>query len=254
MSKKVILITNDDGINSPGLWALWECLSRKWTTYIVAPDREQSASSHSVTLSRPLRITKVRARVYAVDGTPSDCVHLAVNGFLRKKPDIVVSGINIGENLGDDITYSGTVAAAMEGTLLGIPSIAISLAGRKDLNFSPAVKVSEKLIQFILKKGLPRDILLNVNVPNVKDEKEIKGIMVTRKGKRFYNEQIIRRKDPRGKWYYWIGGDNTGNEIPLDNSDVLAIKENYISITPINVDLTDYRYLHKLKEEISEIW
>lgn len=254
MSKRTILITNDDGINSQGLWVLWEAFHKKWNTYIIAPDREQSASSHSVTLSRPLRISKIKNKVYSVDGTPSDCVHLAVNGFLRKKPDIVVAGINIGENLGDDITYSGTVAAAIEGTLLGIPSIAISLTGRKNLNFSPAVKLAEKVIQFILKNGLPQDILLNINVPNVKDEKEIKGIMATRKGKRFYNEHIIRRKDPRGKWYYWIGGDNIGNEVPLDNSDVLAIRQNYVSITPINVDLTDYTYLHKLKKEISGIW
>jgi 5'-nucleotidase len=254
MEKKVVLLTNDDGINSPGLYALYDAFSRKWKTYIVAPEWERSASSHAVTLHRPLRVRKVKNMVYSVDGTPSDCVHLAVNGLLRKKPDIIISGINLGENLGDDITYSGTVSAAFEGTLLGIPSIAISIEGRRNFCFEPAVIVAEKIASVVLEHGLPQDTFLNVNVPNVPDINQIKGIRITRKGKRVYKEQVVRRKDPRGKWYYWIGGDNTNNQIPLEGSDIEAIKEGYVSITPINVDLTNYNVMEGLKKLFRNLW
>lgn len=251
--RRVLLLTNDDGINSPGLHSLYNALSKKWTTYIVAPEWERSASSHSVTLHRPLRVRKVKNMVYSVDGTPSDCVHLAVNGLLRKKPEIVISGINLGENLGDDITYSGTVSAAFEGTLLGIPSIAISIEGRKRFCFESAVIIAERIVSIVLENGLPQDTFLNVNVPNVSDMREIKGIRITRKGRRVYNEQVVKRKDPRGKWYYWIGGDNTGNQIPLEDSDIEAVREGYVSITPINVDLTNYSAVEVLKSLFKDL-
>ncbi len=254
MEKKIILLTNDDGINSPGLHSLYDGLSKKWKTYIVAPELERSASSHSVTLHRPLRVRKLRNMVYSVDGTPSDCVHLAVNGLLRKRPGMIISGINLGENLGDDITYSGTVSAAFEGTLLGIPSIAISLEGRKNFCFEPAVMVAEKIVQTVLKHGLPPDTFLNVNVPSVSDFSKIKGIRITRKGRRVYTAQVVKRKDPRGKWYYWIGGDNTNNQIPLKGSDIEAIGEGYVSITPINVDLTNYNVMEVLEGYFRELW
>lgn len=254
MHKHRVLITNDDGINSPGLHALYEALSKRWKTYVVAPEWERSASSHAVTLHRPLRVRKIREGFYSVDGTPSDCVHLAVNGLLRVRPDVVISGINLGENLGDDITYSGTVSAAFEGTLLGIPSIAISVEGRKNFCFDAAVIIAERVIERIFQNGLPQDTFLNINVPNVTDIRKIKGVRITRKGRRIYREQVVRRKDPRGKWYYWIGGDNTGNQVPVEGSDILAIKEGYISITPVHVDLTNYKAMGVLQEMLKNIW
>lgn len=236
--KKVILISNDDGIQSEGLHALAKALKTLGEVFVVAPDREQSAAGHSLTLQRPLRVEKVGHNTYAVDGTPTDCINLAVNGIMPSRPNLIVSGINKGGNLGDDITYSGTVSAAMEGTLLGIPSLAISLVSRNDFNFKPAVRFAVKLARFILKKGLPKDTLLNVNVPNVR-EGELKGYRVTRQGKRIYGDVIVEKVDPRGKKYYWIGGDELRWEGGKD-TDFDAIANNYISITPVHLDMTNY--------------
>jgi len=248
MSKR-ILISNDDGINSEGLHKLHETLKKLGEVYVVAPDRDQSAVSHSLTLYRPLRLDKISDFVYSVDGTPTDCINLAINGILRdKKPDLVVSGINKGENLGDDITYSGTVSAAMEGTLLGVPSIAISLVGREDFNFDLASYHAELMAKYVLENGLPKDALLNVNIPNIPPE-EIRGIAITKQGKRLYDAPIVEKVDPRGKKYYWIGGDELGF-LSIDNSDIVAVKEGYVSVTPIGLDLTKYDLIDKLKSDL----
>ncbi len=246
---KRILISNDDGINSEGIHKLHETLKKLGEVYVVAPDRDQSAVSHSLSLYRPLRLDKITEYVYSVDGTPTDCVNLAINGILRdKKPDLLVSGINKGENIGDDITYSGTVSAAMEGTLLGIPSIALSLVGRGDFNFDYALHHSELIAKYVLENKLPEDTLLNVNIPNLPGE-QIKGIVITRQGKRLYDEPIVEKVDPRGKKYYWIGGDELGF-LNIDSSDIVAVKQGYVSVTPIGLDLTKYDHIDKLRADL----
>ncbi len=244
---KKILLSNDDGIHSEGIKVLAEALEPIGEVWVVAPDRERSAASHSLTLHRPLRERKVSDRWYSVDGTPTDCITLAIHGILHCLPDIVISGINKGGNLGDDISYSGTVSAAMEGTLLGVDSFAISLVGYGDYNFGPAVDFAKRLTIYILEHGLPKDSLLNVNVPNVKDEEEIKGYRITRQGKRFFEDLIVEKVDPRGKKYYWIGG-NSVRWVEDEDSDYAAVKENYISITPIHLDLTNYDAIKELRD------
>jgi 5'-nucleotidase len=246
---KRILISNDDGINSEGIHKLHDTLKKLGEVYVVAPDRDQSAVSHSLSLFRPLRLDKISEYVYSVDGTPTDCVNLAINGLLRdKKPDLVVSGINKGENLGDDITYSGTVSAAMEGTLLGVPSIAISLTGRGEFNFNNALEHSESIVKYVLQNGLPADTLLNVNIPGTPKD-EHKGIMITKQGKRLYDEPIVEKVDPRGKKYYWIGGDELGY-LDIEKSDIVAVREGYISITPISLDFTNHGFLDTLRSHL----
>ena len=246
--KKTILVSNDDGIHSEGIKALARALKRVGEVFIVAPDRERSAASHSLTLHRPLRVEKIGPNAYAIDGTPTDCINLAVNGILKKRPDLVVSGINKGGNLGDDVTYSGTVSAAMEGTLLGIPSFAISLVSisRENFDFKNAARFAARLARFILKNRLPKDTLLNINVPDVD---EIKGYRITKQGKRLYGDAIVEKVDPRGKKYYWIGGDILKWEGGED-TDFKAITNNFISITPVHLDMTNYasfKELHKWK-------
>jgi len=241
-----ILISNDDGINSGGLHALSEAMRMLGEIFIVVPDRDQSAVSHSLSLYRPLRIEEIAENVYSVDGTPTDCINLAINGLLKdRKPDLIVSGINKGENLGDDITYSGTVSAAMEGTLLGIPSIAVSLVAKKDFYFDTASYYALMIVKHVLRRGLPEGTLLNVNIPNLPKE-EVKGVKVTRQGKRVYGEPIVENTDPRGKKYYWIGGNDLGS-LDIENSDIVAVRQGYVSVTPIKLDLTDYDFLEKLK-------
>lgn len=239
--KKTILVSNDDGIASEGIKALARALKRVGEVLVVAPDREQSAVSHSLTLHRPLRIEQRASNAYAVDGTPTDCVNIAVNGILKKRPDLVVSGINKGGNLGDDVTYSGTVSVAMEGTLLGIPSIAISLVSRDNFNFNPAARFAARLAGFVLKKGLPKDTLLNVNVP----EGDMNGYRITKQGKRLYGDSVIEKIDPRGKKYYWIGGDVLRWEGGKD-TDFKAVADGVISITPIHLDMTNHSAMKEL--------
>ena len=242
-----ILISNDDGINSKGLHKLHEALSELGEVFVVAPDRDQSAVSHSLSLYRPLRMDEVTDHVYTVDGTPTDCINLAINGLLHgQKPDLVVSGINKGENLGDDITYSGTVSAAMEGTLLGVPSIAVSLATKNDYNFDTACHYCLEISKYVLQNKLPKDTLLNINVPGL-SRSEIRGVMITRQGKRVYEEPVVEKTDPRGRKYYWIGGDELGS-IDIENSDIVAVREGYVSVTPITLDLTDFGFIDKLRE------
>ncbi len=243
----IILVSNDDGVRSEGLLALSGALKELGTVYVVAPDRERSAASHSLTLTHPLRVEKLGPRVYSVDGTPTDCINLGVNGILRgKRIDLLVSGINKGANLGDDITYSGTVSAAMEGTILGIPSIAVSLVTRSKFRFDVASEFAVAVARRVMQQRLPEDTLLNVNVPNVSRE-NITGVRVTRMGKRIYGDVIVEKRDPRGRKYYWIGGDYLSNE-EVPGSDLEAVEENYVSITPIHLDLTNYAALRTLRK------
>ena len=205
----IILLANDDGIHSDGIIALENSLQQVGEVYTVAPDREQNSMSHALTLHRPLRVLDMGPRRFAVDGTPTDCVKLALTGLLPVRPDLVVSGINKGPNLGDDIIYSGTVSAAIEGALLGIPAIAVSLVTFENFQFQVAAEFTATLVSRIQERGMPLETLLNVNVPPLPKE-QIKGWRLTRQGKRHYSENIVERTDPRGKKYYWIGGDNLG--------------------------------------------
>jgi 5'-nucleotidase len=243
----ILLLCNDDGVRSEGIAALSTALKELGTVYIVAPDRERSAASHSLTLTHPLRVEKLGPRSYSVDGTPTDCVNLGVNGILKgKKIDLLVSGINKGANLGDDITYSGTVSAAMEGTILGIPSIAVSVVTRSKFRFDVASEFAVIVARKVMHNGLPDDTLLNVNVPNLPREK-ISGVRMTRMGKRVYGDVIVEKRDPRGRKYYWIGGDYLSSE-EVPGSDLEAIEDNYVSITPIHMDLTNYSALRTLRK------
>jgi len=241
----LILLSNDDGIHSPGIHILAETLRSIGDVYIIAPDRERTAASHALTLHKPLRIEEIGDRVYSVNGTPTDCVNLAINGILPGRPDIVVSGINKGGNLGDDVTYSGTVSAAFEGTLLGVPSFAISQVAEGNYKFETAARIALYLTLLIKEESLPPGVLLNVNVPNL-DMKDIKGVKITRQGKRVYDENsIIEKIDPRGKKYYWIGGSRLSWE-KTEDSDFSAIEKGMVSITPLRLDLTEYNALKTL--------
>jgi 5'-nucleotidase len=246
-----ILISNDDGINSEGLHVLADSLRTLGEVLVVAPDREQSAASHALSLHHPLRIDEISENIYSVDGTPADCINVAVNGlFKENKPNIIVSGINKGENLGDDITYSGTVSAAMEGTLLGIPSIAISLASKKDFFFDTASYYAHWVAKYVITNPLPLGTLLNVNVPNLPKD-SVKGIKVTKQGKRVYGEPIVEKIDPRGRKYYWIGGNDLGF-LSIEDSDLVAVSQGFVSVTPIKLDLTDYEFLETLTKDLTK--
>jgi 5'-nucleotidase len=238
--KPLILVTNDDGIHSEGLAALAEALSEVGEVTVCAPDREQSAVSHSLTLHKPLRINKIRERFYAIEGTPTDCVYLATRSLMKGdgRPALVASGINKGSNLGDDIHYSGTVSAAFEGTVLGIPSMAVSVVGRGPHHFETAAAFAAKLARRMLEEKLPGDTLLNVNVPNVAPE-DVKGVEVTKMGKRHYGDSVVERTDPRGRRYYWIGGSELDAE-DIENSDCNALVAGKISVTPLHLDLTNH--------------
>ena len=241
----IILVSNDDGIQSEGLMALEESLRSLGEIYTVAPDRVQNTMSHALTLHRPLRVKEMGPRRFAVDGTPTDCVKLALSGLLPVRPNMVVSGINKGPNLGDDIMYSGTVSAALEGTLLGIPSIAVSLGTFRDFVFETAAEFTVALASRVLEKGVPRGTLLNVNVTPV-PRKEVKGWKFTRQGKRHYSEKIVERVDPRGGKYYWIGGDDLGFA-QEEGSDCVAVHEGFISVTPLHVDMTNHQFLKDIQ-------
>jgi 5'-nucleotidase len=243
MPSMMILVSNDDGIHSEGLLALEASLRRVGDVYTVAPEREQTSMSHALTLHRPLRVRELGGNRMAVDGTPTDCVKLALTGLLPKRPDLVVSGINKGPNLGDDIIYSGTVSAALEGALLGVPAIAVSLATFENFNFEPAAEFTATLITRIQEPGIPRDMLLNVNVPPIAKE-QMQGWRFTRQGKRHYSETIVERVDPRGKKYYWIGGDDLGFAED-EGTDCVAIRDGCISVTPLQVDLTNFKLLQE---------
>jgi 5'/3'-nucleotidase len=243
----LILVTNDDGIQSPGIKALAKALKRLGEVYVVAPDRERTAAGHSLTLHKPLRIEILGPRTYSVSGTPTDCVNLAVNEIMARRPELVVSGINRGGNLGDDVTYSGTVSAAMEGTLLGIPSIAISQLGDEHFQFETSARFAVPLARQVHRLGLPPDTLLNVNVPDL-PRREVKGMRITCLGRRvFDSNNVIKKQDPRGKTYYWIGGSRIAWEDRKD-TDQQAVEEGRISVTPVHLDLTNYSALASLRD------
>jgi len=240
----LVLLTNDDGINAKGLLTLKRELSKIGQVWVVAPDREQSATSHSLTLQYPLRINRIAEKFYSVDGTPTDAVMLAVHAIMKRKPDILISGINHGPNLGDDVSYSGTVAAAMEGTILNIPSIAVSNVNWNAKHFESAVKFVRKLVNFVLKNGLPKDTFLNVNIPDKKNV--IEKFKITRLGKKVYNDVVIEKIDPRGKNYFWIGEQTSVWEKEKD-TDFAVIQKGYVSITPLHLDMTDYKAIEQIK-------
>lgn len=239
-----ILITNDDGYHAPGIVALEDALREIGDCYVVAPESEQSGASHSLTLARPLRITKRKDRHWTVDGTPTDCVTLAINKILPQDelPDICCSGINHGANLGDDATYSGTVAGALESTILGVPGLAFSLASYRDLDFTESAKVARQVTEKALAEGLPVWTLLNVNVPKGAPA----GIRVTRQGFKAARPVISEHTDPRGKSYYWIGEIREGFRAE-GGTDFEAIDEGYVSVTPMRSDLTSHSGIEKLK-------
>lgn len=239
----LILVTNDDGVHSPGIVVLAEALTHLGRVVVVAPDRERSAVGHSLTLHHPLRAEELRPGVFAVDGTPTDCVNLGIHGLLDSRPDLVVSGINRGGNLGDDITYSGTVAAALEATLMGVPALAFSLDGAsfRAEDFRPSAAFAAGLAAKVLARGLPPDTFLNVNFP----PSPPRGVRLTRQGKRRYGDVVVEKVDPRGKKYYWIGVGELGFE-EAEGTDFAAVHDGYVSVTPLHLDLTNYRSFEAL--------
>ncbi len=244
--KPRILITNDDGYHSEGIIALENALTEIGDCFVVAPASEMSGASHSLTLSRPLRIRQIDERHWTVDGTPTDCVTLAINQIFGKEHpfDICVSGINHGANLGDDATYSGTVAGAMEATILGVSGLAFSLVVNRNHDFSESAKFAKDITKMAIENGLPEKTLLNVNVP-----KDIpKGIRVTKQGFKDARPVITEHTDPRGKFYYWIGEERTGFHTSGEtDTDFEAIDDGYVSITPMRTDLTNYQAIEVLQ-------
>ncbi|MBC7910683.1 MAG: 5'/3'-nucleotidase SurE [Pyrinomonadaceae bacterium] len=236
-----ILLTNDDGIHSDGLIKLEEALREVGDVYTVAPASEMSGASHSLTLARPLRIRRIDERHWTVDGTPTDCVTLALNKIIPEdeRPHICASGINHGGNLGDDATYSGTVAGALEATILGVPGLAFSLVARENFDFTEAARFAVTALRKVLTEGLPEGTLLNVNIPR----REIKGVRVTRQGIKNARPVISEHIDPRGKPYFWIGEEYFTSDSAVDGTDYQAIEQGYISVTPLKSDMTDHRAL-----------
>jgi len=243
-----ILVTNDDGIFAPGIYALWEAMQEIGDVTVVAPDTEKSAVGHAITITDPIRVEKIHRKNgfagFAVKGTPADCVKIAGRSLMTTLPDLVISGINSGANVGSNIIYSGTVSAATEGTIIGIPSIAISLNSIKGGDMVPSQKVAINVATKVIKNGLPGGILLNVNVPNINEE-SIKGYRITKQGKLVFKDRFEKREDPRGKFYYWMKGEiiNDTN----GDTDGFALQNDFISITPIHYQLTDESFLKTLK-------
>lgn len=236
-----ILLSNDDGYLAPGLICLAEVLQEVAEVTVIAPDRDRSGASNSLTLSRPIRATLAERGFLRVDGTPTDCVHLAITGLLDHEPDMVISGINAGANLGDDVIYSGTVAAAMEGRFLGFPALAVSLAGHDLRHYATAARVVKELLGHLQHDPLPADTILNVNVPDVPWD-QLEGFEATRLGHRHKSEPVIRATDPRGREVFWVGPAGPEQDAG-PGTDFHAIKNRRVSITPIQVDLTRYAAL-----------
>ncbi len=248
-----ILITNDDGITSAGLYALAQVLQQVGKVTVIAPNKNWSASGHQKTLGRFLRVDPYELpdldiQAFASSGAPADCVSLAYLGMLEHKPDLVVSGINKGPNLGQDITYSGTVGAAFEAAIFGLPAIAVSLSSyHPKFLFRDAAKVTARIAHCVLKEGLPQHSLLNVNVPVV-PAKEWRGVAITRLGMRDYKDEMIRGVDPSGRAYYWIRGVEPSGDIETPNTDIWAVHHGYVSITPIQLDMTNKRLIEKVRK------
>ena len=249
---KRILVTNDDGIHAPGLQVAFKESQKLGEAVIIAPEHDNSAASHSLTMNRPLRVRKSGENIYTINGTPTACVTIGIGKILPLKPNLVISGINPGPNLGDDVSYSGTVSAAIESTMLGIPSIAVSLAAESGpFHYETAAVFTVKLATIILERGLPKDTLLNVNVPNMAIEK-ISGVVFTRRGRRLYDDAIKETYDPWGRKHYWIGGGTPSFDAGED-TDSAAISVNKISITPMHLDPTNYEALKLLQKDWQDI-
>ena len=253
----MILLTNDDGIHAKGLETLAVELRQIDDVVVIAPDRERSAVAHSFTMNDPIRAHRIDQENIMIDGTPTDCVMLGVLGYLSEKPDLVVAGVNSGANMGDDVTYSGTVAAALEGILLGLPSFAVSLDNKMHRSHSPTEKAglhyetaahfARQLSQRVLRTGLPQDTLLNVNVPNV-PLAQIQGVQLTRLGKRIYRDRIDRRVDPHGREYFWLAGEPPGYH-PEKGTDFSALESNCISVTPLRFEMTNNEAIGELEQK-----
>jgi 5'-nucleotidase len=245
-----VLVTNDDGIDAPCLLPLQEALREVGEVTVFVPDHNWSAAGHTKTMHKPLRVNQIAlpdgTLAYTSTGAPSDCVALAVLGILDHQPDLVVSGINQGANVGHDITYSGTVAAAMEAVIFGIPALAISLDSYRSQDFVYAARFTARLVRLVLERGLPPNTFLNVNVPAVPPD-EIAGIKITRLGKRVYSDMLVERQDPRGRNYYWIGGEPPSG-VPEEGTDIWALANNYVSITPLHLDMTQYQMVEELRQ------
>lgn len=240
-----ILLSNDDGYFAPGIVSLAETLAAFGEVTVVAPERDRSGSSNSLTLDRPLTVRQAQNRTYYVNGTPTDCVHLAVTGLLRELPDIIISGINHGANMGDDTIYSGTVAAATEGFLLGIPSIAISLVAEGSNHFSTAGRIAAELVGRFSERAIRQPVLLNVNVPDL-EYPNLRGIRVTRLGRRHKAEPVMKSTTPRGETVYWIGAAGSAQDAG-EGTDFHAVANDYVSITPLQVDLTHYAQMELVR-------
>lgn len=241
-----ILCTNDDGIHAPGLGVLTEAARRLGSVVVVAPDREQSATSHSLTVHRPLRVTRKDGQTHIVDGTPTDCVLIAVNSLLETRPDFVFSGVNHGPNMGEDVLYSGTVAAAMEGTILGIPSVAVSMSSRSSEHLDGFVDLLTRLLRGLVERtDFPDETFFNINLPDIPAE-QIRGARITTLGRRVYSDSLTRREDPSGREYFWIGG-GVSSWSGRDDSDFRAVRAGYASVTPLHLDLTNYRLIREVQ-------
>jgi 5'-nucleotidase len=241
-----ILLSNDDGYRAPGIQCLAKHVSTVAPVIVVAPERDRSGASNSLTLDVPLRVHEVAEGLYGVEGTPTDCVHLAVTGLFDEEPDMVISGINAGANMGDDVLYSGTVAAAMEGRFLGLPAIAVSLAGREMLHYETAARAVLRLMEHLEAEPLPQDTILNVNVPDIPWE-QVAGFEATRLGHRHKSEPVIKATDPRNRPVYWIGPAGPEQDAG-PGTDFFAVRNNRISVTPIQVDLTRYQALDSVSD------
>lgn len=240
-----ILLSNDDGYQAAGLRILAETLSKYHQILVVAPERDRSGASNSLTLDRPLRTHVADNGFYYVNGTPTDCVHLAITGLMETEPDMVISGINAGANMGDDVLYSGTVAAAMEGRFLGLPAIAVSINSFEAQHFETAASAVQKIVARLQSEPLKSDTILNINVPNLPADK-IRGIKATRLGNRHKSEGVIKQKDPRGEPMYWVGPPGKAQDAG-EGTDFYAVEHNYISVTPLQIDLTRYDSLNYLE-------
>lgn len=247
--KPRILLTNDDGIYSKGIYALWEAMCEIGEVTVLAPNTEKSAVGHAVTISDPIRIEPCSRygsfEGYAVNGTPADCVKIAIGSFLDKKPNIIVSGINAGSNMGTNILYSGTVSAAAEGTMLGVPSIAFSLNTFNTDNYDLSKEVAIKMTKNVLNHGLPTGTLLNVNIPKC-EISECQGYKVTSQGDEYFLDDLEKREDPRGRFYYWMSGKIVNNDTS-NEQDGYAIANNWVSVTPIQYKLTNHKFIDDLK-------
>lgn len=247
-----LLLSNDDGYQAPGLRLLADFLGKTHDIQVVCPDRDRSGASNSLTLDSPLRVSRAENGFLYVNGTPTDCVHLAITGLLDYIPEMVVSGINAGANLGDDVLYSGTVAAAMEGRFLGKPAIAVSLVGERHRHFKTAALVVERLILALPNFESGTRLLLNVNVPDVAYE-DLRGFSITRLGYRHKSESVICAKDARGKDIYWIGPAGAEQDAGI-GTDFYAVKQNKVSITPLQIDMTKYKVLYQLNDFLKDVF